>query len=48
MYFITTLVSYADDSYVIVKADDLENLKLEVETTTKAHSKFLKDVGISE
>jgi len=37
------LVSYADDSYVIVKADDLENLKLEVKTTTKAHSKFLKE-----
>jgi len=40
------VISYADDSYVIVKAKSLEELKEQVKHTSTMHTLFLKKLGM--
>jgi len=40
------LVTYADDTYVIVKGDTKEDIKNEAEKTLTLHCKYLEDIGM--
>lgn len=38
--------SYADDSYVVIEGDNLEELRLKTEITMKMHLRYLKQIGM--
>jgi len=41
-----TLITYADDSYVVISADELEDLKRKVKAVSTTHSNFLRKIGM--
>ncbi len=42
----TSIVSYADDSYVIISADSKDDLTVKTEECFRKHEAFLDDIGI--
>jgi len=40
------IVTYADDSYVVVRGNSMDEIKLKAESTMKKHFKFLEAIGM--